>query len=289
MTPPAGFLEHALAYATQYQWPVFPLRTADKVPLIAKVAGGHGCLDATTDPDRIEAWWRRWPDANVGLACGAAFWVLDVDQPDGTDTIVALQRRFGRLPASVRQRTGGLGWQLFFAPDPRVKNGVRILPGLDTRAGGGYVVAPPSIHPSGRAYRWLASPDEAEIAAAPAWLIALLEPVEPPPPPVSRRPLRPGNLRRYAAAALGRACSRISGAAPGEQCDTLEHQAYGIGRLIAGGVVPRAEAEAALVAAGCAMCSQAGRRPWTRREVACRVDRALTAGARSPRTPGGRS
>src|SRR3954451_643265 len=119
-----GFLEAALAFAAR-DWPVFPLRPGEKVPLIAKAAGGNGCHDATTDPDQIRAWWEKHPTANVGLACGAAFWVLDVDYkgwpdvdldaayPDGADTITALQRRFGRLPPTVRQYTGGMGWQYF--------------------------------------------------------------------------------------------------------------------------------------------------------------------------------
>ena len=124
------------------------------------------------------------PTANVGLAAGAAFWVLDVDYkgwpgvdpdaayPDGADTLAALQRRFGRLPPTVRQYTGGMGWQLFFQPDPRIKNGVKVLPGLDTRAGGGYVVAPPSLHPSGRALPLARRPRRGRVAAAPGWLVA---------------------------------------------------------------------------------------------------------------------
>jgi len=292
MSPPAGFLDDALALAAR-GWPVFPLRPGEKVPLIAKAAGGNGVHDATTDPDKIQAWWTEHPTANIGLAAGPAFWVLDVDyagffaeEPDGADTLLALQRRFGRLPPTVRQYTGGMGWQWFFKPDPRIRNGVRVLPGLDTRAAGGYVVAPPSVHPSGRTYRWLAGPDEAPIAPAPGWLVRLLEPVELPQPVApARRPVGGTNLERYAAVALERACERISGTAPGEQCDRLDRESYGIGRLVAGGVIPRDLAHAELVAAGAGMSSQARRRPWTRQEVAWRVDRALAAGARDPRAP----
>src|SRR3954453_18758431 len=88
----------ALAYAER-GWPVFPLRPREKVPLIAKAAGGNGVHDATTDLDQISAWWTRCPRANIGLAAGPAFWVLDVDyagffaeEPDGADTLTALQR-----------------------------------------------------------------------------------------------------------------------------------------------------------------------------------------------------
>src|SRR4051812_43350632 len=250
----------ALAYAAR-GWPVFPLRPGEKVPLIPKSAGGNGVHDATTDRGTIEAWWSEHPTANIGLACGAACWVLDVDyagffaeEPDGADTLTALQRRFGRLPATVKQYTGGMGWQWFFKPDPRIRNGVRVLPGLDTRAAGGYVVAPPSLHPSGRTYRWIVSPDEAELAPAPAWLIRLLEPVELPQPVASaRQPIGSANVDRYGEAALEKAVERIGSAPPGEQCDVLDRQAYGIGRLIAGGVIPRDLARAELVTAGLRM------------------------------------
>src|SRR4051794_3318954 len=288
-----GFLEAALAFAAR-DWPVFPLRPGEKVPLIAKAAGGNGCHDATTDPARIRAWWTEHPTANIGLAAGPAFWALDVDysgfqsfEHDGLDTLDAIQRRYGRLPPTVRAQTGSGGWHFLFRPDPRVANSVRSLPGLDTRSTGGYIAAPPSVHPNGMRYTWIAGPDEAPTAAAPEWLIALVEPLEEPeaPPP---RPVRAGDLSRYAAAALEKACQRIERAAPGAQCETLDRETYGIGRLVAGGVIPRPGAEAALVAAGCRMRSQAGRRPWTRREGARRVTRAPDAGAPRPRVPGPR-
>ena len=288
----------ALAYAG-LDWPVFPLKPGDKVPLIPKTEGGNGVRDATTDPDQIRAWWECHPDANIGIAAGSSFWVLDLDfagflaeKPDGADTFLALERRFGRMPETVRQQTGGLGWQRFFAPDPRIRNGVKLLPGLDTRAAGGYVAAPPSVHPSGRRYRWIAPPGEAGLAQAPDWLVALLEPVELPEPAPPPRPARTGDLSRYAAAAVEKACERVAGAPVGSQCDTLEHEAFGLDRLVGGGVLPRAEAKAELVGAGLRMPSAAGRskygkpyKPWTRREVEWRVDRALAAGEVKPRTP----
>jgi hypothetical protein len=302
MTPPARSLEGlalidaALAYAV-HGIPVFPLKPGEKTPLIPKAEGGNGVYDATTDLLQIETWWDRWPDANIGLACGAAFWVFDVDftgfetdERDGADTIVALYSRFGRFPVTVKQFTGGLGWQYFFEPDARIRNGVRTLPGVDTRSTGGYVVAPPSRHPSGYTYRWIVAPWEAPIAPAPAWLVALLEPVAE--AQSAPRPIRAGDLSRYAAAALERACDRVERAPVGEQCDTLEHQTYGIGRLVGGGIIPHGEAKGALVGAGLRMPSASGRakdgkpnKPWTRREIEWRVERALAAGERKPRAP----
>src|SRR3954463_16443607 len=78
MTPTVDFLERSSAYAA-LGWPVFPVEPTGKRPAIPKAEGGRGVHDATCDPARIEVWARRWPDANVGLACGVAFWALDVD------------------------------------------------------------------------------------------------------------------------------------------------------------------------------------------------------------------
>jgi hypothetical protein len=283
--------EEALAYAEQ-GFSVFPLTPGDKLPLISKDDGGNGCHDATTDLVQIETWWSRWPNANIGLACGTSCWVLDADyagwltdKPDGADTIAALQRRFGRLPETVRQYTGGQGWQWLFKPDARIRNGVKVLPGLDTRAAGGYAVVPPSLHPSGRHYHWIAAPGEVEIAAAPEWLLSLLEPVAEPEIVAAPRPIRTGDLSRYAAVALEKACERVASCQPGNQADTLDHAAYSIGRLVAGGVIPRGEARTVLIAAGGKMPNQAGRKPWTQGDIAHRVDRALASGQRSPRVP----
>lgn len=294
----AGCLKDAaLAYAGT-GWPVFPLTPRDKLPLIPEAQGGRGVHDATTEAATIEAWWRRWPKANIGLAAGPTFWALDIDyegweatEPDGADTFAAIEARFGKLPATVKQQTGSGGWQLLFKPHPGIKNLRKCLPGIDTRSAGGYIVAPPSVHPCGKRYRWLVAPGEVELATAPAWLIALVEPVEVP-EPARPKPVEPVNLDRYAAIALERACERIARAPVGEQCDALEHQAFGLGRLVGGGVLPLDVARAALIDAGLRMRSGAGRsksgkvyRPWTHKEITKRVERALAAGERKPRRP----
>jgi hypothetical protein len=286
MSAPMELAQAALGYA-ELGWPVLPLRPGQKEPLIR---GGHGCLDATTNPARIEAWWRREPDANIGLACGDAFWVLDADcggwdieSPDGADSLVYLTESFGKLPRTVRQYTGGMGWQWLWAPDARVRNGVKVLPGLDTRSTAGYVVAPPSLHPSGRHYHWIEGPGGVEIASAPPWLLTLLAP--PPEPAQHYEPRSVGNLSRYATAALESACRTIERAVPGEQNATVNGQSFSIGQLVGGGVIPRSEARSALVAAGTRMSNQQGKRPWSHGEIARLVDRALASGASNPRSP----
>ena len=172
--------EAALDYA-RLGWPVFPLGVRGKLPMIAKADGGKGCHDATTDPGLIEIWWKRWPEANIGITCCAAsFFALDIDPKHGGDEAMRdIVARFGRLPATVTARTGSGGWHYYFRAIPDfVLNSVgRIGAGIDTRGGerDGYVVAPPSVHPDGPRYEWISgrAPGEVEVEPAPLWLLTL--------------------------------------------------------------------------------------------------------------------
>jgi hypothetical protein len=92
------------------------------------------------------------------------------------------------------------------------------------------------------------------------------------------------NAGRYGVVALERACAAIAAAPIGAQEATLSREAFGIGRLAAGGVVPPSAARANLVAAGSRMTNKPGRPPWTPSEVAWRVDRAFAAAAAHPRS-----
>jgi hypothetical protein len=153
-----GVLGQALAYGAA-NWPVFPARAnADpcpyppgececKAPLTA-----HGFKDATTDPEVICGWWRKWPDANVAIATGQPGPdVLDVDVKPGGSGFAALNRlkRAGLVTGAavlVRTRSGGV--HIYFAGSDE---GCHSLPRhhLDLKARSGYVLAPPSrIHGS---------------------------------------------------------------------------------------------------------------------------------------------
>lgn len=122
-------------------WPAFPLGPGSKIPLTK-----NGFYDATCDLGQINEWWARRPDANVGIRTGVAFDVIDFDTPeayaehvdavDGPTVITARGAHVYVLPGRGRSRPG-------------------LRPGIDFKAGGGYVVAPPSVHPSGVAYVWL--------------------------------------------------------------------------------------------------------------------------------------
>jgi hypothetical protein len=135
----------ALGFAAN-GWPVLPLR--GKVPL----PGTRGVLDATTDPGVIKA----WPEnVNVGIATGNGIVVLDVDGEEGAVSLHALERDHGPLPRTLSAETGGGGQHFYFLGHGLGNSAGRLGPGLDVRGEGGYVVAPPSIHPqAGRRYAW---------------------------------------------------------------------------------------------------------------------------------------
>jgi hypothetical protein len=120
---------------------------------------GHGVHDATTDPDQVRAWWRRWSHANIGLRTGVRFDVIDVDGTQGRDSLQRfLAEHAGGVPiGGPRVRTGsGAGWHLYVAPTG-LPDQIGVLPSVDYRAVDRYVVAPPSRHAhTGRPYVWYA-------------------------------------------------------------------------------------------------------------------------------------
>lgn len=141
----------ALGYA-ELGWPVFPLQPGTKIPM----PGSRGFTDATTDPDRVRAWWAQHPDANIGLPTGRAFDVLDVDVPAGIWHWVDL-RDSGRLP-DVHGIAGTPRGGLHVLLEPTGGgNRAGMLPGIDYRGLGGYVVAAPSRR-DGRRWHWVVRP-----------------------------------------------------------------------------------------------------------------------------------
>lgn len=281
-----GTLEAALAFAAR-NWRVFPCR--GKLPAISKDAGGNGCLDATCDPATITGWWSSDPRYNIGIATGKAsgFFAVDLDQKhDGRQALAELEEEFGYLPETVEQITPTGGRHVLFRyPDGiEIRNSAsRIRPGIDVRGTGGYILAAPSIHPNGSAYRWHHDlhPDLIPIAAAPAWLLDLAKVSEPEPVAVGDRPV--GRLSRYAEAALDGAVRRILTAGPGAQETTLNSEAYSIGQLAGGGVIPSGLCVDSLLWAARQMSSHDKRRPWRQTELDRKVRAAFTDGLRRPR------
>lgn len=164
-----GMKEWALLYAG-LGFAVFPLRPRDKRP-----ATEGGFKAATTDARQIAEWWDRCPGYNIGIATGAisgglVVIDLDIDKDKGVDgygTLRKWQEGHGALPETWQSITGRGGYHLFYKDAASNKSRAGLYEGIDVRADGGYVVAPPSVHPNGRRYEWEQGPgDGLEIAQA---------------------------------------------------------------------------------------------------------------------------
>jgi KaiC/GvpD/RAD55 family RecA-like ATPase len=193
-------LKAALAYAAR-GWLVIPLHNPKQGVCSCRKKNcsspgkhpstQHGLKDGSKNPKQITLWWEKWPDANIGILTGleSGLLVLDVDGEDGKAALLALTTAHGALPKTLRTKTGRKGADgkcegchyYFRAPrGAAIRNSAGALgKGLDIRADGGYVVAPPSLHSSGLLYEWLAP--EQPLADAPPWMLARLKEAKPTP------------------------------------------------------------------------------------------------------------
>ena len=126
-------------------------------------------------PAEIEAWWDRWPDANVGVITGwiSALVVIDIDPRHGGDAnLKALEAEWHELPQTVTSISGGGGRHFYFAHPTHLVPSRPLADGIDLKAEGGLVVAPPSRHASGGTYQWLTGHghDQHGLAALPEWV-----------------------------------------------------------------------------------------------------------------------
>ena len=146
---------------------VFPLAYRNKVPAIE-----GGCKAATTEKSKIERWWNQNPRYNIGIATGnksngLVVIDLDVDKNKGIDGYEVLrdwQNKHGELPETWQSITGRGGYHYFYKDTITHSNKVGLYEGVDIRGEGGYIVAPPSVHPNGNTYEWEQEPKEYEIA-----------------------------------------------------------------------------------------------------------------------------
>lgn len=256
-TSTTTLLDAALAYA-RLGWRVFPLREADKIPKIrsAHPAGdplngvcrgecgkeGHGCHDATTDEDKIRKWWKKWPAANIGIATGegSGVDVLDLDcaaaiADNGLAVLTNLEAVYGQVFAPTVV-TGGGGQHLYFRHEPGVQNRAKMLPGIDVRGDGGYVVAPPSAHKSGQPYAWMGGNAPTTVPAWPRWLLDEAR-KQKQPTPKTDKPGAPAVLETpaeaYGKAALKGLYEELASVAKGSRDDKRNAIAFRAGRLVA--------------------------------------------------------
>ena len=261
-------LDHALTYAEKMGWKLHPCKK-DKTPYLPAWQKNASC-----DPDQIKEWWAKWPNASIGCKCGpdSKIWVLDIDLPDGPDTLEKLLSDNSPLPLTLIQKTGSGGKQIFFS-----YNGVEIRnsakkagPGIDVRGDGGYIILPPSNHPSGKNYEWL---QKKAISQAPAWLVDI---VKKPPTKHVTHPQIGGNSK-YGLAALLNQIIELSGSGVGNRNDKLNASSFSLGQLVAGGELEMGHVENSLL--GVALATGLSE-PEARKTL----QSGLTSGMQSPRS-----
>ncbi len=188
---PTGRFGVAALYYVQHGWPVIPLHTVRDGQCTCgrpgcNAPGKHPLLNnwpekATTDATVIDQWGTRWPEANVGVITGptSGLLVLDVDpRNEGQGTLEALEREYGALPSTPQVLTGGGGqhyWFLYPNGELHIKGRSHALgPGLDVKAAGGFVVAPPSVTKGHYLWEVEHRPDDVPLAELPSWLLERL-------------------------------------------------------------------------------------------------------------------
>lgn len=167
-------LTFAQSYAALLGWRVFPIQPGTKVPL----AGSHGCRDASSDPGQISQWFGDNPTRNLAIRTGprdqggSGLFVVDIDVRHGGEiTWEYLSGEFG-FPNTVSCVTPSGGRHYYYIQEDGYDipcSAGRLGPGVDIRAAGGYVLAPPS-QIDGNPYAWDISPRH-PIAEAPDWLL----------------------------------------------------------------------------------------------------------------------
>jgi len=300
LTPMQRHRLAAALWAAELGWHVFPLHPGTKHPAIRAWE-----QRATTDRDQITAFWSAHPDHNTAIACGpSGLVVVDLDQarPDqpapeglsmrgitsGAQVLALLAHQVGaNVPATHTVATPSGGTHLYYRT-PSTTSGTGAGTGLrntagtigwliDTRAAGGYVVAPGSVTPNG-AYELI---DDRFPVELPAWMVQAHAPK---PPPASTAPIEVPSERvsGYVAAAVQAQAERVRTAPPGAHNKTLFVAACRLGELVGAGALDHIDAHlmlkqsaAPILASGC---------ECTEREIEATIDSGLRTGARRPRT-----
>lgn len=212
------FSELAKGLVDKFGFEVFPL--SGKFPAIKKEDGGRGCLDATKDVEQIEDWSKRFPNANVGIATGKGFVVVDIDRMEALGEL--------DLPETLTVQTGK-GLHYYYSTNGhKIPNSAsKLAQGVDVRGVGGYVVAPGSIHPKTRKpYSILL---DVPMVPLPKHLASKLLEED---PIIAAGKIR--NPERFAQAALDASIKEVSFCPPGQRNDLLNAKAYLLGRYVGG-------------------------------------------------------
>jgi hypothetical protein len=199
----------------------------------------HGLKEATTNRARVLAWWTRQPQANIGLATGHRFEVLDIDGPAGIQAIRAFAAEHALQNAGPLVRTGGGGWHYYLAPTGLGNVRPAGLEHVDWRGRGGYVVAPPSRHHSSHHYHWVPGRDlNTPLPKVPVPLLERLRrPLNRSAAPSVSVPVGDQPGPRYGQAALAQELARVATARRGQRNQQLWEAARNLYNLVATGTL----------------------------------------------------
>ena len=272
---PAGLtLEAAALGYMRRGWPVFVLgrskRPVANCPACKTAGPGHhsagcGCLTchgfhaATTSPARLAAMLAAVPRGLMAIRTGtvSGLAVVDIDPRNGGQLDPTL------MAPTAAVATGGGGWHLYYRhPGGPLLAALPGRAGVDIKADGGYVVAPPSVHPgTGRPYRWAGGRPVSEMP--PALAAALTPPpaADRPAPLSGPVPTRRGGGISSPPALLAALLRAVETAPEGRRRVTLYGAARGVARMTAAGAITEADARAALAAAGLAAAADRTRHP----------------------------
>lgn len=301
----------ALALAKK-GWPVFPCHPNDKRPLVGESSPGAddaGLYRATCDSETITAWWKKWPKAMIGVPTGAPIgvFVIDIDPKDGPtaeEVLAAIEAAIGEpLPQGPRVQTprGGLHLYLAMPASAEIGNRTKVIPCVDVRGTGGYVIVPPSIRQGakarkdgcdGVAYTSLKkakppAPSDALIhfvteyrhgrdQDAPATSRSAARPPSTGPAPMSRDE----KVLNYALKALHAEVDALGSTTEGSRNDRLNRAAYALGQLVGAGALEEHDVVDALEAAAdrCGLLREDGVR-----SVRATIQSGLRGGIAQPR------
>lgn len=239
--------------------------------------------------DQLAELIREFPHANCAMLTGpTTAFVVDADGAEGVDYMLRVcDGELPHTPTVASRGRDNLEYLHFYFqhPDFEVKNAARLLPSIDWRAFGGYVVAPGSVRKDGVVSEWLTSPRDTPLARMPKPLEDFLRHgyQHDMHPPAEAKPFVGGDLSKYAERALEAESERVRSAPYGTQSMTLISAAFSIGQLVAGGAIPGSVASAELYSAGAAMANQPGREPWKEKELRDHVERGIRNGGAHPR------
>lgn len=194
--PKRSIKEQALLYAQQRSWYVFPSPPGgEKMGLLSADTSNGNRWGSTISLDEINAYFTRWPNANIGIATGvnSKIFVLDIDTMsghgvDGVAALKQLQAEHGVLSVTLMAKSpsGSLHYYFNYPAEQQVRMRPALTVGIDVKGEGGMVIAPPSIRPGAGEYIWM---NDNNVADAPDWLLALI--IE---PEGFRQPKLPGEF-----------------------------------------------------------------------------------------------